>query len=144
MQSGMLLLRLADMPTRRQERVSERIHEEISDLLQKRIRDPRLASVTVTGVEVSPDLKLASVFISALGDGKARNSALQGVQHASKYIRRQLAQRLQMRFTPELRFALDESWVRGARIDELLGQLRDSESGTDLADSNASDDRCEA
>lgn len=144
MQSDTLLLRLADMPTRRQERVSERIHEEISDLLQKRIRDPRLASVTVTGVEVSPDLKLASVFISALGDCEARNSALQGVQHASKYIRRQLAQRLQMRFAPELRFALDESWVRGARIDELLEQLRDSESGTDPADSNASDDRCEA
>ena len=140
LQHGMPLLYLADMSTRRQERVSERIHEEICDVLQKRIRDPRLAGVTVTGVEVSPDLKVAKVFISALGDRESRNSALQGLQHASKYIRRQLAQQLQMRFTPELRFALDESWERGARIDELLEQVGNTESSNEVTDSGASDD----
>lgn len=127
------------MSTRRQERVSERIHEEISDVLQKRTRDPRLAYVTVTSVEVSPDLKVARVFISALGDRESRNSALQGLKHASKYIRRQLAQRLRMRFTPELRFILDESWERGAHIDQLLEQLQSSESSDGTADSETSD-----
>lgn len=111
------------MPTRRQERVSERIHEEISALLQREMGDPRLANVTVTGVEVSPDLKMASIFISALGDREARAAALQGLQHASSYVRWQLAQRIQLRYTPELRFELDESWQRGARIDELLEQV---------------------
>jgi ribosome-binding factor A len=111
------------MPTRRQERVSERIHEEISALLQREMGDPRLANVTVTGVEVSPDLKMASIFISALGDREARAAALQGLQHASSYVRWQLAQRIQLRYTPELLFELDESWQRGARIDELLEQV---------------------
>jgi len=112
------------MPTRRQERASELIHEQISDLLQKRIRDPRLAHVTVTDVEISPDLRLATVFISTLGDRESCNSALEGLQHASSYIRRELAQRLQMRLMPELRFSLDDSWERGGRVDELLEQLR--------------------
>jgi len=120
---GTALLHCQNMPTRRQERVSERIHEEISALLQREMRDPRLANVTVTGVEVSPDLKNASVFVSALGDREARAAALQGLQHASSYVRWQLAQRLQLRYTPELRFELDESWQRGARIDELLEQV---------------------
>jgi ribosome-binding factor A len=127
------------MSTRRQERVSERIHEEICDVLQKRIRDPRLAGVTVTGVEVSPDLKMAKVFVSALGDRESRTSALQGLQHASKYIRRQLAQQLQMRFTPELRFALDESWEHGARIDELLEQVSNTEPSDEATDSGGSE-----
>jgi ribosome-binding factor A len=115
------------MPTRRQERVSERIHEEISALLQREMGDPRLANVTVTGVEVSPDLKMASIFISALGDREARAAALQGLQHASSYVRWQLAQRIQLRYTPELLFELDESWQRGARIDELLEQVQNDD-----------------
>jgi len=127
------------MSTRRRERVSERIHEEISDLLLKRIRDPRLAYVTVTDVEVSPDLKLATVFVSALGDQESRHSALEGLNHASSYIRRELAQRLQLRFTPELRFLLDDSWERGARVDELLGQLQSAASSDELEASVADD-----
>jgi ribosome-binding factor A len=111
------------MGTRRQERVSDRIHQEISDLLQKEMRDPRLDFVTVTDVEISPDLKLATVFVTTLGDREAGNSALAGLQHASGYIRRELAQRLQMRIVPELRFVLDESWERGARVDALLERL---------------------
>jgi ribosome-binding factor A len=116
------------MVTRRQERVSERIHHEISDLLQNEIRDPRLAYVTVTGVEISPDLQLATVFVSALGDQEAEASALTGLEHASGYIRRELAQRLQMRVTPAVRFVLDESWERGARVDALLDSLHSSPS----------------
>ena len=114
------------MPTRRQERVSERIHHEVSDLLLNEIRDPRLEQVTVTGVEITPDLKLATVFVSALGDPEAKDNALKGLERASGYIRRELAQRLAMRVTPALRFVLDESWERGARLDALLDNLPSS------------------
>jgi ribosome-binding factor A len=116
-------LLLAHMPTRRQERVGERIHEEISELLQRRARDPRLSNITVTGVEVSLDLKVATIYVSTLGDHEARDLAVAGLQHAASFLRRELAQQLQMRFTPELRFEWDDSWERGSRIDELLDQL---------------------
>jgi ribosome-binding factor A len=111
------------MPSRRQERVSERIHVDISELLQKRLRDPRLAHVTVTDVEITADLKLATVFISVMGDREAEKAALLGMERASGFIRRELAVSLEMRLTPSLRFELDRSWERGAHIDELLDSL---------------------
>jgi len=111
------------MVTHRQERVSERIHHEVSDLLQNEMRDPRLASVTVTGASISPDLGLATIFVSILGDGEAKDDAMAALERASGYIRRELAQRLSMRITPTVRFALDESWERGARVDALLDSL---------------------
>jgi len=115
------------MPTRRQGQVAELIHQEISDLLQRKTGDPRLAYVTVLDVSVSPDLKQATVYISALGDRESRASALEGLKHASGYIRRELSHCLRLRFMPELRFSLDESWECGTRIDELLEQLKQDE-----------------
>lgn len=129
------------MPTRRQERVSSRIQEEISELLQKRIRDPRLTYVTVTGVEITADLKLATVFVSALGDQKSRHEALAGLQHASRYIRRELAQRLQMRFAPDLRFMLDDSWERVARVEALLEKIQEETPPHEDLDMPAQDER---
>jgi ribosome-binding factor A len=130
------------MTTHRQEKVSGQIHQEIMHLLQIRIRDPRLLDVTVTGVEITPDLKSARVYITRLGDRQAGLEALQGIQHAAAFIRRELAQHLQMRHMPELSFELDESWLRGARIDELLEGLpppapdsEDAEAGDDGGDS---------
>jgi len=124
------------MTTHRQEKVSEKIHQEIMHLLQIRIHDPRLMDVTVTGVEITPDLKSARVYITRLGDREAGLEALQGIQHAAGFIRRELAQHLQMRYMPDLSFELDESWLRGARIDELMENLpppapdsEDSEAG---------------
>lgn len=130
------------MVTRRQERVSERIHHEISDLLQNQIRDPRLAYVTVTGVEISPDLQLATVFVSALGEHEAKDSALTALEHAAGYIRRELAQRLMMRVTPAVHFVLDESWERGAHIDALLNNLQSAapDDECDLAESDEEQD----
>jgi ribosome-binding factor A len=125
------------MPTRRQERVGERIHEELGALLQRRVRDPRLGNVTVTGVEVSPDLKVATVFVSSLGDHEAGDLAVRGLQHAASFLRRELAQQLQMRFTPELRFVLDESWERGERIDRLLEQLPSAPCSGEASDENS-------
>ena len=106
----------------------------ISDLLQKRNRDPRLTNVTVTGVTVSPNLKAATVFFSSLGDRESCDTALEALQHAERFIRRELAQRLAMRYTPKLDFVLDRSWERGAHIDKLLEQLPSSASSDGAAD----------
>lgn len=113
------------MVKHRVERVSDRIQEEVSDLLLKQIRDPRIEFVTVTGVKVSPDLELATIYVSALGDSEARQTALKALEGAAGYVRRELAARLGMRTTPAVRFVLDESWLRGARVDALLDRLRD-------------------
>ena len=102
------------------------------------IKDPRLADVTVIEVQVTPDLRLAKVFVSVLGGEEAGENALQGLRHAAGYIRREVAQRLQLRFAPELMFLLDDYWQRGARVDQLLHQLH-SEAAT--GDEPASSDR---
>lgn len=109
----------------RVERVSDRIQEEVSDLLLRQVRDPRIEFVTVTGVKVSPDLELATVYVSVLGDAEARQNAMKALEGASGYVRRELAVRLGMRTTPAVRFMLDISWERGARVDALLEKLRD-------------------
>lgn len=94
----------------------------------------------MTGVEVSPDLKVATVYVSALGDHEAWDLAVKGLQHAAGYLRSELAQQLQMRFTPELRFVLDDSWERGARIDELLEHLPSALPGDEASDDNPRED----
>lgn len=117
------------MPTRRQERVGRAIQQEISELLLRGSKDPRLAGVTVTGVEVTPDLRIARVYVSVLGDEQARKDAGEGLDRAAGFLRREVAHRLNMRVTPELAFVFDESWDRGARIDELLHQIKHNEEG---------------
>ena len=113
------------MATRRQRQVAELVHEEISLLIQRRARDPRLKSVTVTGVEVSPDLRLAHVYVSVLGDRQEAKQALASLRHAAGFFRRELADSLSLRFLPEVNFRLDDSVQRGLRIDQLLDGLSD-------------------
>ncbi len=109
--------------TRRQQRVAELLHEEISLLLVRELRDPRLEGVTVTDVEMSPDLRHARVFISVLGDEEAQQAAIAGLEHAAGFLRRALAARLELRRVPDLSFRLDTSIARGQRIMELLEQI---------------------
>jgi ribosome-binding factor A len=111
------------MTTRRQRRVAELLHEEISILIQQHAHDPRLALVTVTGVEVTPDLRQARVYVSVMGDEEVRRSALQGLARAKGFFRHELGTGLNLRFVPDLTFHLDESLDRGQRIDALLDQL---------------------
>ena len=97
-------------------------------------KDPRLANINVVDVVVSPDLRLARVYISAPGTVDEAQDAISGLEHAAGYLRTQIAKRLQLRFATELAFLLDESWKRGARVDELLSQLRSSGSGDTSGD----------
>jgi ribosome-binding factor A len=93
--------------------------------MQRRARDPRLKSVTVTSVEMSPDLRMARVYVSVLGSGDDIEHTLMGLRRAAGFFRRELGARLSLRYLPELSFRLDDSLERGLRIDQLLDSLHD-------------------
>lgn len=111
--------------SRRTSRVSELLREEISDLVQRDLKDPRLegAFLSITEVEVSADLRVASVFVSHLGGEEERDDALAGLQSASPYLERELRRRLRMRRTPSLTFRFDPSIERGARLASTIADL---------------------
>jgi len=112
------------MPTRRQRRVSELIHRELSLLLFREARDPRLSGVTITNVDVTPDLLLARVHFSVLGEPEEEDEALAAFQHAGGFLRTELAARVQLRSVPELAFRVDKSTAYARHIDELLEQAK--------------------
>lgn len=116
------------MTSRRQRRVSELIHREISYLLQSKTKDPRLSMVTVTAVETSPDLRHAHVYISAMGTETERRETLRGLVHATGFVRHELGTNLSLRYVPELTFHLDKSLERGTRIIQLLQEIEDENS----------------
>jgi ribosome-binding factor A len=109
--------------TRRQRQVAELLHEEISLLIQRRVRDPRLGFVTVTGVEVSPDLRVAHVYVSVLGSDDDVQRSLESLRRAAGFFRRELGASLSLRYLPELNFRPDDTLERGFRIDRLLDSL---------------------
>lgn len=113
--------------SRRTEQIAEAIKEEVSELIQKELRDPRLGFVTVTRVEVSPDLKFAKVFFSVLGDEQVKTDSIKVLKRASGYLRRELAHVLSIRYTPELHFQFDEAMEHGDKIQRLLIQLEAEE-----------------
>jgi ribosome-binding factor A len=118
------------MVTRRQRKVADLIHEELSTALMRRVSDPRLAGVTVTAVEVSADLEHATIFYGVLGDEEERLTAAQaGLEHARGFLRRILAESLGLRQAPDLHFRLDRSLAQGARIEALIRSLHDAGEG---------------
>ncbi|HEY5766032.1 MAG TPA: 30S ribosome-binding factor RbfA [Candidatus Deferrimicrobiaceae bacterium] len=101
-------------------RVAERIREEISLILQNRVKDPGAGSITVTDVTVTPDLRMARVFYSVLGDEEMRKAARDALRRSKGYIRRELGQVLRIRYSPELTFLYDATFEKGVRIERLL------------------------
>lgn len=113
--------------TRRTERINDLLQEEISDLLLRDMKDPRLSGlVTITEVDVSPDLRRAKVFVSVMGTDEQKASTFEALDAAARYLQRELGQRLTIRRTPELAFIKDDSLERGARILALLDETADS------------------
>ncbi|MGD2162064.1 MAG: 30S ribosome-binding factor RbfA [Anaerolineales bacterium] len=108
----------------RAKRIGDRILEELAVVLQREVEDPRLSMVTVTGVDVDRELAYATIFVSALGDEDRQQEVLEGLKRARGFLRSALAARIQLRTFPELRFRWDASYQRGARIEELLDQLK--------------------
>ena len=112
--------------SRRTERVSDLLREEISNLVRDELHDPRIVGlVTVTGVDVTADLRHAKIFVSVLGSDVEKKSTLEGLQSAAAHLRSRLGRSLRLRFAPELAFHADASVARAARIETLLEQIRD-------------------
>ena len=116
--------------SRRVPRVGELLQQEISRILSEELRDPRLKPLlTVTRVDVSPDLQHASVAVSVLGTPQEQQVALEGMESASGFLRRQLGHRLRLRHVPSLRFILDTSMAEGQRMLSVMDQLRLEKAG---------------
>src|SRR5439155_9087158 len=90
------------------ERLGQEVREEVARMIAGELKDPRIGFVTVTRVELGPDLRLARVFVGVLGTEKQRQASLAGLKQAAGYMRRALGQRLRLRHTPELLFQYDE------------------------------------
>jgi ribosome-binding factor A len=108
------------MPGARMRRVNEAVREVVSSHISGDLKDPRIGFVTVTGVETTPDLRHARVYVSVLGEESRRNDALDGLRSAAGFLQAQVGQELRIKRTPTLEFVYDESVDRGMRITELL------------------------
>jgi ribosome-binding factor A len=109
----------------RSNRVGEQMKKELSDIIGRKIKDPRIGFVTVTDVQVSGDLQQAKVYISVLGDEEQRENTLKGLAKAKGFIRTEVGQRIRLRKTPEIIFEWDESINYGNRINSILHQLQE-------------------
>ena len=108
-------------------RVNEACKEALSTILQKEIKDPRIGFVTVTKVEVTPDLQQAKVWISILGTEEEVEETLRGMEKAKGFIRRELGRRVRIRYTPELKIYLDRGAEISERVQGLLHNMGDEE-----------------
>ncbi len=113
-------------PTRRTQRLSLQIQQEIGMMLFRNVKDRRIGLVTVTGVELTPDLRHAKVFVSTMGSETEKSESLEALNHAAGWIRRELGQRIRMKFLPEIVFRADTSLEYGERIDRLLDEIKES------------------
>ena len=117
---------MAHRSHRRADRVAEAIREETATFLAEGAKDPRLVGfVTVTGVEVTPDLRHARIYVSIMGNDEERSATLAGLDSLAGHLRSRLARAVRLRFAPEIEFRHDTSIERAARIEGLLSQLRD-------------------
>lgn len=106
----------------RPQKVGDQIQRELSDLLHRELRDPRVGMVTITAVEMSPDCAHALVYFTCLEPVRAEEAA-EGLGRAAGFLRSQLAKRIKMYTTPELRFAYDESIERGSHLSQLIDSV---------------------
>lgn len=113
------------MPTYRKDRIGELLREEIADILEKRVTDPRIGLVTVGEVVVSADLRHARVYVSAMAPAAQRDELLAGLASAAPFIQTELAKRVRLRFHPRLTFRYDPTTERAARVQELLKSIED-------------------
>jgi ribosome-binding factor A len=117
------------LPYKRSERVGDLIREEVADLIMYKLKDPRIGFVTVTGVEMTADLKLARVFVSIMKE-EERELTLDILNASKNFIRSRLSKRLRMKFIPAIEFRLDTSVEYGFRIDRLLKEIKEKDEDT--------------
>jgi ribosome-binding factor A len=118
---------------KRSQRVGELLQHELASLITNELKDPRVGFVTVTEVRLTKDLKSAKVYLSIYGPDAERQGALQGLQNAAGFLKRQLGQRLELRFIPELVFCLDETLDKAMRLQQLMTAISHGETETPSA-----------
>jgi ribosome-binding factor A len=114
--------------------VADQIRAEISQLLAREVHDPGIGFLTVTRVQVSPDLQLARVYYTTIGSDTQRRATVKALQRATPFLRHQIGKRLRLRRVPVLEFFFDKSVENQARVEELLREIHDADAARD--DSN--------
>jgi ribosome-binding factor A len=109
--------------SRRTERLAEELREEVALLIASELKDPRIGFVTVTRVEVTPDLRTARIYVGVLGTEKQRTTSLAGLKQGAGFLRRALGRTLRLRYTPELLFQYDEGLEASDRVAKLLAEI---------------------
>ena len=118
---------MSKLKYKRSERVADQLRMEVADILAKKSKDPRLHCVTVTDVEVTNDLRIARVYVSLLGSQEAEPGILAVLAGASGFVRSELGHRLELRYTPEVKFLADSNGPRAKRILKILDELPSSD-----------------
>jgi len=118
------------MSETRARRVAEQIKKEVGQIISMEMKDPRLAALTsVTDVQVSRDLRYATIYISVYGTPEQQEETMQTISRASGFIRSEIGRRIRLRYTPEITIAQDQSMDYGSRIDRVLKTLQDEKNG---------------
>jgi len=112
--------------SRRPQRLALQIQHEVSLMIGRDLKDRRVGFITVTGVRMTPDLRNARILISVMGTEEQKRESMEALNHAAGWIRRELGQRIRMKFLPEIVFHADTSQAYGERIDELLDRIKES------------------
>lgn len=108
----------------RLQRIADRIREELSEMIIRDVSDPRLSGISITGAKVDRELSYADIFVSAVEGHERAASVIEGLEHASGFLRRRLAERIELRVFPRLRFHWDPTPERADHIERLLAELR--------------------
>jgi ribosome-binding factor A len=111
------------MAGHRSERVAQEIRDEVAVMIGRELKDPRIGFVTVTRVDLTPDLRYARVYVSVLGDKEQQKKTLAGLKQATGFVRREIGKRLRMRLTPEVQFLYDKGIDATDRVARLLDEV---------------------
>ena len=126
------------MTSRRLLKAAEAIREVVASSIVTEIRDPRIQDVTVVGVEVSPDMREAKVFVSVMGDDAKQNLSVRGLQNSAGFLQSKISNRIDTRYTPRLTFVLDKGLKNAAAVGEILARIqreREADQATQSDDS---------
>lgn len=111
------------LPFKRSQRIRDLLREEVADIITYKLKDPRIGFITVTGVDVTDDLKIARVYVSILNP-EEKETTIEVLNAARSFIRSELSKRLRMKFIPTIEFRLDTSIEYGSRIEKLLKEIK--------------------
>jgi ribosome-binding factor A len=109
----------------RPDRIGDQLRKELSDLLAREVHDPGIGFITLTSVQVTPDLQHARVYYTALGEASARRQTERALERATPFLRRQIGRRLRLRRVPELQFTFDEGIAAQDRVEQLLREIHE-------------------